>query len=362
MGLGKSKSGLSKTVVILAVVALVIVAALATGFLVLQPTQQAQPPTPKIFRMAVSVDLDTFDPAGQTTTTVANMLDHVVETLFKINEKGELLPNLATDYRFEEGGKVVIIKLKTGVKFHDGSPFNAQAVKFSLDRVLDPKIRVPIRAPYAAIERVEVVDDYTVRIVLKYPFAPLVNALTWTTAAIISPKTVETPGNNYTLITRPIGTGPYVISEYVRGDRLVLTRAPDYWGKKPYYDQIVFKIVPDAATRLSQMLAGEVDMIMLPPVAEIEKLKNNPNLKVLLAPSNRLIFISINNQVEPFKDKRVRQALNYAVDKESIIRNVMFGVVDPVDSPMHKSLFGYCSVGQYPYDPARARELLRQAG
>ncbi|MEN3047531.1 MAG: ABC transporter substrate-binding protein [Candidatus Caldarchaeales archaeon] len=349
--------GLSRSLVILA--AAVLVVALVAGFFLLQPSQ---PPAPKVFRMAVSVDIDTFDPASQTTTTVANMLDHVVETLFRINEKGELLPNLATEYRYEEEGKVVIIKLRSGVKFHDGSPLTAQAVKFSLERVLDPKVRVPIRAPYTPIERVEVVDDLTVRLVLKYPFAPLIHALTWTTSAIISPKTVETPGNNYTLITRPIGTGPYVISEYVRGDRLVLTRAQEYWGKRPYYDQIVFKIVPDAATRLSLILAGEVDMIMLPPVAEIERLKANPNVKVLLAPSDRLIFISINNRVEPFNDKRVRQALNYAVDKESIIKNVMFGIVDPVDAPMHKSLFGYCPVGQYPYDPAKARELLRQAG
>lgn len=353
----RGQMGMSRYLLILG--AVVVVAALVAGFFLLQP---AQPPAPKVLRMAVSIDLDTFDPAGQTTTTVANMLDHVVETLFTINEKGEVLPNLATEYRYEDGGKTVIIKLRTGVKFHDGTPLNAQAVKFSLDRVLDPKVRVPVRAPYIAIERVEVVDDYTVRLVLKHPFAPLINALTFTTSAIISPKTVETAGNNYTHVTRPIGTGPYVISEYVRGDRLVLKRAPDYWGKKPYYDQIVFRIVPDAATRLSLLLAGEVDVIMLPPVAEIERLKANPNFRVLLAPSDRLMFVSINNQVEPFNDKRVRQALNYAIDKEAIIKNVMFGVVDPVDAPMHKSLFGYCPVGQYPYDPAKARELLRQAG
>ena len=335
-----------------------------------KPTQAPQPtPTPKpkpkektTFRIAVGIDPDTLDPVATTTTTVGNMVDYVVETLVRIDKEGNLQPLLAESWEVSDDGLTVIFRLRKGVKFHDGTPFNAEAVKFNIDRMLDPDVRVPIRAPYTPIESVEVVDEYTVKLNLKEPSAPLVNAFSWTTAGMISPKSVEEYGNTYKNAQHPVGTGPYVFKERVKGEKIVVEKFEDYWGEKPYYDVVEFRIVPEAATRESLLLAGQVDLIILPPAADIPALQQNPDVEVLLAPSDRTIFVAINNLDPILKDKRVRQALNYAVDKRAIIDKVLFGAADPMDAPMAPSLFGYCKVGEYPYDPDKAKALLKEAG
>ena len=336
-----------------------------------QPTQaKAQPtPTPKpkpkektTFRIAVGIDPDTLDPVATTTTTVGNMVDYVVETLVRIDKEGKLQPLLATSWEVSDDGLTVTFHLRKGVKFHDGTPFNAKAVKFNIDRMLDPNVRVPIRAPYTPIKSVEVVDDYTVRLHLKEPSAPLVNAFSWTTAGMISPASINKFGNSYKSVVHPVGTGPYVFKERVKGEHITVEKFADYWGKKPYYDVVEFRIVPEAATRESLLLAGQVDLIILPPAADIPALQQNSDVKVLLAPSDRTIFVAINNLDPVLKDKRVRQALNYAVDKKAIIDKVLFGAADPMDAPMAPSLFGYCKIGEYPYDPDKAKALLKEAG
>jgi len=314
------------------------------------------------FKIAVGIDPDTLDPAKMTTTTVSNMVDYMVEALVDIDIEGKVVPKLAKAWEVSDDGLSVTLKLRSGVVFHDGTPCDASAVKWNLDRLLDPNIRVPMRAPFTPIERVEVVDSLTIKLVLKHPAPALVAALTMTTAGIVSPASIGKYGNTYDNIVHPVGTGPYKFAEYVKGQRLMVERFEDYWGKKPYYDEVIFRIVPEAVTRESLLLAGQVDMVILPPVADIPALKNNPRVKVLLAPSDRTIFIAINNLRSPFDDVRVRQALNYAVDKEAIIKGILFGAADPMDAPMAPSLFGYCSIGGYEYDPDKARALLREAG
>lgn len=311
------------------------------------------------FRIAVGVDPDTVDPVQMTTTTVANMVDYVVETLTQLDPDGRTQPLLAESWTVSPDGLQYTFRLRKGVVFHDGTPFDARAVKWNLDRLKDPQVRVPIRAPYP-IERVEAVDPATVRVTLSRPSAPFINALTWTTAGMVSPASADKHGNEYKNIVHPVGTGPYVFRERKKGESLTVTLFDRYWGRKPHYDTVVFRIVPEAATRESLLLAGQVDLIILPPVADLPALQRNPAVKVLLAPSDRTIFLAINTT--RFTDRRVRQALNHAVDKAAIIQNVLFGSADPMDAPMAPSLFGYCRVGSYEYNPARARQLLAEAG
>ena len=286
----------------------------------------------------------------------------MVETLVGINHEGKIVPELAEDWEVAPDGLSVTFRLRQGVTFHDGTPFNAEAVKFNFERLLNPEVTVPQRSTYSVIDRVEVVDEYTVRLVLKRPAPALVSALSATTVGMISPASVEAHGNSYTKYQHPVGTGPYVFVERVEGERVVLRKYEGYWGEKPYYDTVQFRIVPEAATRESLLLAGQVDMIILPPISDIPALQSNPDVKVLLAPSNRTIFIAINNNDPVLSDKRVRQALNYAVDKDAIIESVLFGAATKLDAPMAPSLFGYCSIGAYPYDPDKARQLLQEAG
>ena len=338
----------------------VAVLALVTGCLLVVAWSVA-PAAAATFRIAVGIDPDALDPVQMTTTTVGNMVDYVVETLTTIDATGKVLPMLAESWTVSPDGTQYTVKLRQGVSFHDGTPFDAKAVKWNFDRLIDPAVRVPIRAPYP-IARTEVVDSHTVRVTLKHPYAPFVGALSWTTSGLVSPTAADKEGNTYKDYNHLVGTGPYTFKERRKGEMVTVEKNPRYWGRKPYYDTVVFRIVPEAATRESLLLADQVDLIILPPVADLEALGHNAAVKVLLAPSDRTIFIAINTTKPMLNDRRVRQALNYAVDKDAIVKNVLFGAADLMDAPMASSLFGYCKVGTYPHDLAKAKALLAEAG
>jgi ABC-type transport system substrate-binding protein len=314
------------------------------------------------FSVAVGIDVDTLDPAGQTTTTVSNMVDYVVETLLRVDDEGEVVPHLAESVEVSEDGLTVDVELQQDVVFHDGEPFDAEAVKFNLERITDPELTVPLGSPFEVIEEVTAVDEDTVQITLQRPSPGFRSALSVTAAGMISPASVEAEGNTYADYQSPVGTGPYQFEEYTAGESVRLTKFADYWGEEPHYDEVVFRIVPEAATRESLLLAGQVDMIILPPVSDLEALEGNDEVKVQTAASDRTIFISLDNGDELLSDQRVRQALNYAVDKDAIIDNVLFGAAEKMTAPMAESLFGYCETGSYDYDPERAKQLLEEAG
>lgn len=314
------------------------------------------------FSIAVGIDPDTFDPAGQTTTTVQNMVDYVVETLVVFDDAGELVGKLAETFETSEDGTTVTLGLREGVTFHDGTPFDAEAVVFNLQRIIDPALTVPLGAPFEVIESVTAVDESTVEVQLSRPSPGFLSALSVTTAGMISPDSVETGGNTNANYQRPVGTGPYVFGEFVAGESLTVTRYDDYWGDEPYYGTVVFRVVPEAATRESLLLAGQVDMMILPPVSDIEALQNNDDVEVLLAESDRTIFIAFDTNDPLLSNREVRQALNYAVDKEAIVDSVLFGAAEVLNAPMAPSLFGYCETGSYDYDPDRARQMLADAG
>ena len=313
------------------------------------------------FRIAVGVDPDTLDPIQTTTTTVGNIIDYVVETLTRLAPDGTIQPHLAENWSVSADGLQYTFKVRQGVKFHDQTIFDAAAVKWNFDRLIDPEVRVPGRATFP-IAQTDVVDPMTARVTLKRPYVPFISALSANTAGIVSPAAVEQHGNTYKNYAHPVGTGPYVFKERTRGEKITVSKSADYWGKKPHYDEVLFRIVPEAATRESLLLAGQVDLIILPPVGDLPALQRNKAVKVLLAASNRTIFIALNTQKPPFNDVRVRQALNYAVDKKAIIDAVLFGAGDPMDAPMAPSLFGYCQQGVYEFDQAKAKKLLAEAG
>ena len=323
-------------------------------------TAPASRAAPAVFNVAVGIDPDNLDPAQVTTTTVGNMIDYVVETLLTIDEHGRFVPLLAESWTVSSDGLRYTFMLRPGVRFHDGTPFDAQAVKWTFDRLMDRAVRVPLRPDWEG--KVEVVDPLTIRISLQQPFAPLIGGLSFTVAGMLSPASADKLGNDYKNYTHLVGTGPYVFKERRRGESITVTKNPGYWGKSPYYDTVVFRVVPEAATRESLLLAGQVDLIILPPVADLPALQRNPAVKVLLAPSDRTIFVAINTSKPLLSDRRVRQALNYAVDKAAIVNNVLFGAADGMDAPMASILFGYCKIGGYEYNPARAKDLLKQAG
>ncbi|GAA5137725.1 ABC transporter substrate-binding protein [Pseudonocardia adelaidensis] len=313
------------------------------------------------FSVAIGIDLDTLDSAGQTTTTVQNVVDYMVETLVKVQD-GKIVGNLAEKVETSPDGLTVDLTLRQGVTFHDGTPFNADAVVFNLKRIADPKLRVPLGAPFKTMQSATATGEHSVEITLSKPAPIFLNALTITTAGMISPASVQAEGNTYDNYQHPVGTGPYTFTSFTAGQSLTVTKFPGYWGEKPYYDTVEFRIVPEAATRESLLLAGQVDMIILPPVSDLAALRNNPDVNVILGDSDRSIFIALDNQDPLLSNPQVRQALNYAVDKQAIVDKVLFGAAKVMDAPMSSALFGYCRTGTYAYDPDRARQLLTAAG
>ncbi|MGH7430009.1 MAG: ABC transporter substrate-binding protein, partial [Candidatus Methylomirabilaceae bacterium] len=232
---------------------------------------------PRQLRVAVGIDADTLDPAQQTTTTIANMVDYFFETLVDYDAaKDEFVPRLATRWQVSRDGLTYTFTLRRGVTFHDGTALNAAAVKVTLERLLDPRIRVGIRFFYTPINTVEAVDDATVRITLKQPSPSFLGGLSTTQAAIVSPAAVARAGERWTAAPVGGGTGPYVFKEWRRGDSILAERNNNYWGKKGQFEEVLFRVVPDAGTRLAQVLAGDVHMAMLPPAPDVKGLRKNP--------------------------------------------------------------------------------------
>lgn len=314
------------------------------------------------FNIGIGNDLDTLDPAQQTTTTVQNVVDYGVETLIQLDKEGKVIPELAESWETSEDGMALVMTLREGVKFHDGTPFDAEAAKFNLDRLISGDVKVPIGGAFGVIDNVEATDAATLTINLKYPDPNLLQNLGITTSGIISPDSATKEGNTPENIVTPVGTGPYEFVEFKKGTKLTYQRYEDYWGEKPYYSEVVFQIIPEANSREAGLRSGQLQMIMNPPVTDLEALENTPGLAVFNAPSDRSIFVAFNTQKAPFDNAKVRQAFNYAVNKEAIIESVLFGTANIMDSPLPSSLNGYCKVGEYPYDPEKAKQLLEEAG
>jgi peptide/nickel transport system substrate-binding protein len=337
--------------------------AVAMGTTVQASAQGTPAPSPDAtLTIGIGVDLGTVDPAQQTTTTVMNVIDYGLETLVGFDTQGKIKPLLATSWTASKDGLTLTFQLRQGVKFHDGTPFNAEAMAFCLDRLISGKVKVPIGAGFKSMKSIEAVNPATLAIHLKYPDANLLPNLSTTMASVFSPTSATKDGNTPTNIVRPVGTGPYQFTRWNKGSEVVYTRVDDYWGQKPYYKTVDFKIIPEANSREAGLLAGQLDVVMNPPVTDLDSLANNPAVKLLKAPSDRSIFIVINTSKPPFDNAKVRQALNYAVDKDAIIKSVMFDSVNSMDSPFPSSVSGYCKVGSYKYNPDKAKQLLSEAG
>ncbi|MDQ6670107.1 MAG: ABC transporter substrate-binding protein [Chloroflexota bacterium] len=335
------------------------------------PTPVPLPPTaapPDIatlpaLRLAIDLDPDTLDPAGQTNPTVSSIVDHLAETLVRLQPDGSLGPGLARTFSQSTDGKSFIFELRPDVKFHDGSLLNAEAVKLSLQRFLNPQLRVPMRAPFDLVDSITAMGPLSLRIGLKDTSRLFLQKLAATELAIVSPLHARAFADGFN--EEPVGTGPYRFKERRKGESIVLERFDRYWGKPSHYPLMHFRIVPEVATRESLLLANQVEMILQPPLSDLPALQRNANLKLVLTPTARSTFVAMDLTLPggtPLAIKKVRQALNYAIDREGIIRNVLFGAATPLEAPMAPTLVGYSRIGGYSYDPNRARQLLLEGG
>jgi len=321
-----------------------------------------------VLTIAIGVDPDTLDPMRQTTTTVANIVSMVVESLGRVDQSGKVQPNLATSWQETPDAMSWTFTLRTGVTFSDGSAFDAAAVKANLDRALDPANINPQGATLAkSLKSVDVVDPGHVKFTMNLPLAAdvLLGVVSLTNFGMISPRVIQKGTPTYAQQEKPVGTGPYKLKERVKGDHVTLLRNDDYWGKPPTYLQQVFKAVPDAATREALVRSGQAQVILLPPISDLPSLEKDPTVKVDMASGDRAVFFAmdtIDKQQPLLQNVQVRQALNYAINRDAIVKSTLFGAADVATSPVAPSIFGYCQVpNPYKYDPDQARSLLQKA-
>jgi peptide/nickel transport system substrate-binding protein len=316
-------------------------------------------------RLAIDQDPDTLDPAGQTNPTTSSIVEHLAETLVRLQPDGTIGPGLAKKFSQSSDGKAYTFELRPDVQFHDGTLLDAEAASLSLKRFLDPQLRVSMRAPFDAnlVDSILPVDPLTLRIALKDRSRLFLQKLAATELAIVSPAHARAFPDSFN--EEPVGTGPFRFKERRKGESIVLERFDRYWGKRPENPLIQFRIVPEVATRESLLLANQVELIIQPPLSDVPALQKNAALKVAQTPTARSTFVAMDLTLPggtPLAIKKVRQALNYAVDRDGIIRNVLFGAATPLDAPMASSLVGYSRIGGYTYDPNRARQLLTEGG
>lgn len=311
-------------------------------------------------------DAVTLDAHHITDSPSATVAEHIVETLLELTPDGNIVPKLAESYDVSPDGRVWTLRLRRGITFHDGTPFNAEAVKYNVERIIDPANAVTFAFLLDAVSEVRVVDEYTVQLVTEDPFAPMINHLTHSATGMQSPAAIERYGEDYGL--NPVGTGPFVFKEWIAGDQITLVRNDNYWGNAAQVDEVVFRVVPEDGPRMLMVQTGEAHVAVRVPPEMVSVLERDPNINVVRTPSVRVIYVALNNYQKadgppnPFADVRVRRAVNYAVDNEAINEFILSGVGRAMDAPIAPGVFGYQPIFTYEYNPERARQLLAEAG
>jgi peptide/nickel transport system substrate-binding protein len=329
----------------------------------------------KTLVFARSGDSVGLDPANVTDGESIYVTGNIFDTLLAYEmDNTNVVPALATDWKtIDDEDKVWELTLREGVKFHDGTDFNAEAVKFNFDRWMneDNEYRhagenfgyyVYMFGGFPGIiDEVTVVDDYTVQIALNSPSAPFLNNLAMAPFAIMSPDAIKEHGED--VFKNPVGTGAFEFVEWIKDDKIVLKKNENYWGEEPKLDEIIFRTIPDNSARLLELQSGSIDMMIGVSPDDAQIVEDDPNLDLYLRPSMNVGYLALNMDKKPFDDVRVRQAFNHAVNKEAIINAFYGGLAEPAKNPLPPSLWGYNdSIEPYEYNPEKAKELLAEAG
>ena len=311
-------------------------------------------------KIGIGVDADTLNPQEQTTTLFQNMCDLIYGSFFYQDPQGKLHPRLVTEYKVSPDGLTYTLSLRKGVKFSDGTELNADAVKLTWDRVLNPKLRVPLRFSVGMVKQCDKIDDYTVALKLKYPFAPLAPTLSLSILSPISPAALKKYGED--IRQHPVGAGPYLLKEWVKGDRIVMVRNENYWGEKPTVAKITWKIVPEGTTREAMLRTGQIDVCYKPLPSNVAALQADSKITVDMPLATRTIFMGLNYQKGVTTNKKIRQAINYAVDKKAIVKKILFNTAEAMEGPVSPKVFGFYKMAkQYDYNPEKAKKLLKEA-
>ena len=300
-----------------------------------------------------------LDPSAGAAAAIGEIVyANLFEGLTRMAPDGAIVPGLAESWTVSADGKTYTFTLRKGVTFHDGAPFDANVAKFTLDRARAADSVNPQKGLFEPIDAVEVVDPATLKVTLKRPTGAFLFNLAWPAAVMVSPQSAA---DNK---TKPVGTGPFKFERWAKGSQIDLVRNPTYWGKTPALNKISFKIIGDPAAAYAAMMAGDLDAYPIFPANEnIPQFQKDPRFTVKIGNTEGKTIVALNNARKPFDDIRVRRALAYGIDRKAVIEGATMGLAKPIGSHYAPQDAGYVDLtGKYPYDPEKAKALLKEAG
>ncbi len=313
-----------------------------------------------------------LDPGHEMDGESFKVCDNIYDTLVQYRDGStELAPGLATTWESSEDGLIWTFHLRQGIKFHDGSPFNAEAVLFSLNRQHEPAHpfhRVGgtygywIDAGLAdVVDKITAPDDSRVQIYLKKPYAPFIYTMTMPPFAIVSPTAVRKWGAEFT--NHPVGTGAFKFVRWDRNDKIVLEANDAYWNGRPNLDRIIFRAIPDNAVRFINLQEGSLHAIQFPNPDDLPLIQGDTNLQLIVEPGMSIGYLAMNMDKPPFDNRKVRLAMNHAVNKNAIVEHLYQGTGIAAKNPIPPTLWSYDdTIEDYDYNPEKAKNLLAEAG
>ena len=339
-----------------------VVAGLAAGAGLLGAAVAAGPKAGGQLTLVRPIDSTALDPQFDTSPPAAWVYGNILETLLVMDGRMRIGFGLARDYEVLSPTRVRLA-LRPHVRFHDGTPFNAEAVRFTFERA--DRTRPPGRWTTVVTTPlgVEVLDDLTVDVVTPEPYGALAHLLTTAFTGIVSPSAVRRLGDGFA--RAPVGTGPFRFVEWLANDRIVIDRNPDYWGPRAHLDRVAFRVLPEEGARMLALQRGAADLVIQPSPAQLPGLRRDGRFVVHETDGLRVVYVAMNTTAPPLDDPTVRQALNHAVDRRVLLDHVLEGAGAPVRSVISPLVFGFKDMDldrRYPFDRAQARMLLVRAG
>ncbi|MED4780050.1 ABC transporter substrate-binding protein [Brevibacillus choshinensis] len=329
-------------------------------------TQTEKKAEAQTITLAMEAEPISLDPQNVTDGNSISVQSTMYEGLLTFTDKMEPVPLLATEYKFNDNATELTFTLREGVTFHDGSPFNADVVKANLDFVLDEKNGLARRNFFSFIKEVVVKDPTHVTIVATSPNSTMLSYLAHPAASMKSLEVIKKKqaDPNFNLDRTPVGTGPYKFSEWKDNQYVKVVPFDNYWNKdlKAKAESIVYKPVTEASTRINMLKAGETDIVTKLPTLNAKEIASDSKFNVFTGPSLNVYYVGINMREKKYQDKKVRQAMNYAINKDDLIAGVLDGYGKVADSPIAPNTYGYAQQKVYEYNPDLAKKLLSEAG
>ncbi|WP_456276619.1 ABC transporter substrate-binding protein [Bacillus sp. AK128] len=328
------------------------------------PTEEDEETSEKESKDTLVIGLDDdppqLDPHRSSAAVDRQTFQSIYNKLLDINENLEFIPELAKEWKISEDGKTYTFVLQEGVVFHDGTPFNAEAVKYNFERMLDPEFGSPRKAEVELIQEVIVVDEYTVDVKLKDPFAPFLATLTDRAGMMVSPTAAEELGDDFA--NSPVGTGPYKFVDREKQSHINLVRFEDYWRELPAIKNIVIQPYSDSNVRITNLVSGDIDIVNRIAFKDIKSLSENPDITLMEQGPIGFQGMYLNIENEKFKDPKVRQAINIAIDRYAIAKVVFHDGVIPATGPFAPTSWAHSGEDAPKADPDKAKALLAEAG